>query len=79
MSRDDRSGRGRLGEWVCAAPVSRLRSAGAVLKSGVEFDRLTEDEAFLGHYEGEAVIVPCFRRSRHRDQYATGWRNYHDL
>jgi hypothetical protein len=33
------------------------RLSGPDLKSGVEFARLTENEPFLGHYEGEAVIL----------------------
>ena len=31
--------------------------SGPDLKSGVDFGRLTENEPFLGHYEGEAVIL----------------------
>jgi nitrite reductase/ring-hydroxylating ferredoxin subunit len=31
--------------------------SGPDLKSGVEFTNLTENEPFLGHYEGEAVIL----------------------
>ncbi len=31
--------------------------SGPDLKSGVEFGKLSENEPFLGHYEGEAVIL----------------------
>ena len=31
--------------------------SGPDLKSGVEFAKLTENEPFLGHYEGEAAIL----------------------